>query len=122
MSFGRYLLYRATHITKWEPQVSDVLDVVNSVHSIKEVVTPRGRHYFYVFPVYYDFAHVADLLRTFRSNGVFLRPHKSRNYGELVWRVPDRGQQFMSDVMRVMSDGDEFQKMLIQRSKNSNGH
>ena len=115
MGFGKYLLYRATHVAKWEPQISDILDVVNSVHSIKEIVTPRGRHYFYVFPVCFDFEHLSDLLQKFRSNGVILRPHKSRNYGELVWRVPDRKQKFISDVMDVINDKDAFQMMLAKK-------
>lgn len=115
MSFGKYLLYRVGHFKKWEPDVSDVLNAAISVHSIKKVVNSRGRHYFYIFPVYSDFAHVSGLLRTFRSNGVILRPHKSHNYGELVWRVPDRKQKFISDVMDVINDKDAFQMMLAKK-------
>ena len=122
MRYMKYLLYKTGHFPKYEPDVADVLRAAICVHEIKAVVTPKGRHYFYVLPARQDWAYLSEVMRIFRSNGIILLPHKSRHYEGLVLRVPNRNQQFMLDVTRVNKDSDEFQKMLLQRIASSHVH
>ena len=120
MGYMKYLLYKTGWFPKCEPNVSDVLEVAIAVHEIKEVVTPNGRAYFYVFPASQDVTYLKNLMRLFRSNGVVLLPHRSRHYEGWVLRVPNHKQKFMLNVMRVNNDRADFQKLLLQR-RQSNG-
>ena len=122
MGYMKYLLYKTGWFPKYEPAVSDVLDAAVKVHAVKTVVTPKGRHYFYVFPMRKDWTYVADLMRLFRSNGVILRPHRSLHYRGLVLRVPNRDQEFMNNVMNVSNDTDEFQKLVLQKYAKDHQH
>ncbi len=115
MGYMKYLLYKTGHFPKYEPAVSDVLEAAIKTYRLEKVIVSNGRHYFYVFPMHRDWTHLSELMRIFRSNGVFLLPHKSRHYAEWVLRVPNHNQEFMKNVMNVSNNKDEFQKLLLQK-------
>lgn len=120
MVFMKYVLGQTGFFPQWEPKVDDVLLAATLAHDVDRqkvrnfVYRRRGRMYYYVIPNTHNVRYLNDLLRVFRANGVILRPHKSRTYREVVFRVPDRGQDFMVDVMRVNHDVDKFQKVLSE--------
>ncbi|MBQ6736757.1 MAG: hypothetical protein IJQ90_04735 [Alphaproteobacteria bacterium] len=115
MVYMKYLLGQTGLFPKWEPKVEDVLYAASCVRDVKHIVTPRRNHYYYVRPNAYDIRSVYSMLPVFRANGVILRPHRSHNYHSIVFRVPNRGQRFMHDVMRVTSDSENFHKVLQER-------
>lgn len=116
MVYMKYLLSKTGLFPKWEPQISDVLRAAFQSHEIKNVVTPRGKYYYYVIPMNSNLRHMYELARVFRANGVILLPHKSRKYDTVVFRVRNHGQPFMRDAMRVNMDAGNFQKILAERN------
>ncbi len=114
MVYMKYLLGKTGWFPKLEPKVEDVLIASDMVYAVKNVVTPHKGHYYYVIPANYKIRYLYELLRIFRANGVWLKPHKSKNYNARVFRVRDKGQIFMHDVMRVCQDVDNFQKVLAE--------
>lgn len=114
MVYMKYILSKTGWFPKWERGIEDVLNAASMVYDVKDVVTPRRNRYYYVIPNDYNIRHMWDMLRVFRANGVILRPHRSGNYNSLVFRVPNHGQRFMRDVMRVSQDADNFQKVLSE--------
>ena len=115
MIFMKYVLSKTGLFPKWQPQVSDVLKVALDSYEIKHIKTRHGAHYFYVIPSYSDRRLVADLVRTFRANGVILHAHYSKHYGMKVYRVRDRGQQFMRDAVKVSYNAGEFPGIMEKR-------
>lgn len=122
MGYLKYLLYKTDHFPKYEPDVADVLNTAIKVHEVKLVTTPNGRQYFYVFPMRRDWSYLSEILRLFASNGIILRPHRSHHYEGMVLRVPDRGQEFMKNVMDVSNDKDAFQKLVLQKYAKDHQH
>lgn len=116
MVYMKYVLSKTGWFPKWERGVEDVLSAASMVFDVKPVITPRGRYYYYVIPNDHGIRYVHNMLRLFRANGVILRPHRSRKYSSVVFRVPIRGQQFMHDVKRVNEDVDNFQTVLKERN------
>lgn len=114
MVYMKYLLSKTGWFPKWEPEISDVLKAASMIYEVKNIVTPNKNRYYYVIPNNYSIRHMWDMLRVFRANGVILRPHRSRKYRELLFRVPNHGQQFMQDVMRVSQDVNNVQKVLSE--------
>ena len=117
MVFVKYVLSKTGLFPQWQPQVSDILEVVLDAYEIKRIRTPRGGHYFYVIPAFSNNLVNAKMLRKFRANGIILRPHYSRNYNMLVYRVRDKNQQFMLDATEVSRDASKFQEIMEQRLK-----
>jgi len=116
MVFVKYLLGKTGLFPKCLPQVNDVLEAALDSYEISRVKTPRGVRYFYVVPTFPDNREmVAKLLRTFRANGVILHAHFSKHYNMRVYRVRDRGQQFMRDVIKVNQDAGQFQNIMKYR-------
>lgn len=115
MVFIKYILSKTGLFPKWEPQVSDVLEVALDSCEVKCVKTPRGVKYFYVIPAFINSEVSAKILRKCRANGVFLRPHYSEHYNMTVYRVRDRGQQFMRDVVDVYCHAGKFQDIMQRR-------
>lgn len=118
MVYMKYVLNKMGWFPKWERGIEDVLSAASMVDKVRNVVTPRGRHYYYVMLNDYNIHYVHNVLRLFRANGVILRPHKSHNYGKWLFRTPNHGQQFMCDVMRVNKDVNNFEKVLDERGLN----
>lgn len=114
MVYMKYLLGKTGWFPKLEPNVEDVLIASDMVYAVKNVVTPNKSHYYYVIPANYEIKYLYNLLRIFRANGVWLKPHKSKNYNARVFRVRDKGQIFMRDVARVYQNIDNFQKVLSE--------
>ena len=115
MVYMKYVLSKTGWFPKWERGVEDILDAASMVYDVKNVVTPHENHYYYVMTDNYSIRHLHGMLRLFRANGVFLRPHKSREYSGRVFRVPNHGQQFMQDVMRVTKDVNNIHNVLSER-------
>ena len=114
MVYMKYVLSKTGWFPKWERGVEDILDAASMVYDVKNIVTPHENYYYYVMPNNYSIRHLHGMLRLFRANGIFLRPHKSREYSGLVFRVPNHGQQFMQDVMRVTQDANNIYKVLSE--------
>lgn len=112
MSYTKYILNKTGLFPKWNPRVEDIFDVARNY----DVTTVKGLGYYYVIPTNYDFRYICKMLHTFRSNGIILRPHRSRYYNALVFRVPNRNQQFMHDVIRVSQDWNNFEQILAERN------
>lgn len=112
MILVKYILSKTGLFPQWQPQVSDVLEVALDAHEIKRVTTPRGAKYFYVIPAISNREINAKLVRTFRANGIILRRHHSEHYNTDVYRVRDRGQQFMCDAVAVSHHAGNFQKIM----------
>ena len=115
MVYMKYVLSKTGWFPKWERGVEDILDAASMVYDVKNIVTPHKNHYYYVMTDNYSIRHLHGMLRLFRANGIFLRPHKSREYSGLVFRVPNHGQRFMQDVMRVTQDANNIHKVLSER-------
>lgn len=111
MVYMKYLLSKTGWFPKWERDVSDVLTAAVNSFDVKNIVTSRGWKYYYIIPKSYKTRYLYDLSRVFRANGVLLRPHKSHNYNSVVFRVPNHGQPFMRDVMRVNKDKNKFKQI-----------
>lgn len=111
----KYLLSKTGLFPKWEPQAADVLRAAFRAHEVKIVVKSHGRRYYYVIPFDYNVEHIREMVGVFSSNGVWLRPCISPDDGEIVFRVRDRGQEFMRDVMRVNENANNFQTVLAER-------
>ncbi len=116
MVYMKYVLSKTGWFPKWERGVEDVLSAASMVFDVKNVVTPSDRHFYYVILSDKSFRNIHDVLRLFRANGVILRPHRSHKYSGVVFRVPNHGQKFMRDVMRVNQDIDNFQTVLKERN------
>lgn len=116
MVYMKYVLSKTGWFPKWERGVEDVLSAASMVFDVKNVVTPSDRHFYYVILSDKSFRNIHNVLRLFRANGVILRPHRSHKYSGVVFRVPNYGQQFMRDVMRVNQDIDNFQTVLKERN------
>jgi hypothetical protein len=115
MVFMKYVLSKTGLFPKWEPQVSDVLEVALDAHEVKRVTTPRGAKYFYVIPAFTNREVNVKIIQKCRANGILLRPHYSAHYNMTVYRVRDRGQQFMRDVTEVSRNADVFQDIMLRR-------
>lgn len=115
MVFMKYVLSKTGLFPKWEPQVSDVLEVALDAHDVKRVTTSHGAKYFYVIPAFTNREVNAKIIQKCRANGILLRPHYSAHYNMTVYRVRDRGQQFMRDVMHVSQHTGNFQEILKRR-------
>ena len=115
MIFMKYVLSKTGLFPKWEPQVSDVLEVALNSHEVKRVRTKRRIKYFYIIPMMSNAAVVDSLVRKCRANGVILRRHYSKHYNTIVYRVRDRDQQFMRDVLEVSSHAGKFQDIMQRR-------
>ncbi len=115
MVYMKYLLGQTGLFPKWEPKVEDVLEAIGELDEVKNIVTPRGDCYYYVIPLSYDLRSIHRMLRLFRANGVWLVPHVSRNYYQVVFRARNNGQEFLRDVMRVNRDIENFHKVLQER-------
>ena len=113
MSYTKYVLSKTGWFPKWEPGANEVLDAANKVFEVK--AKPNG--YFYIFPQKNDLRYLRELVEIFKSNGIILRPHYSKHYGTFVFRVPNDGQRFVRDVMRVNNDRGEFQNVLKEYEK-----
>ena len=124
MIYAKYLLSKTGLFPKWEPQVSDVLRAAFRAYEVKDVTTSRGRRYYYVIPMDNNLGHMYDMVCVFRANGVILRPCRGEGGGTVAFRVPNRGQEFMRDVLRVNQNANNFQKVLAERQnkaiKNTN--
>ena len=116
MSYMKYILSKTGRFPQWKPRVEDVLDAATRAHEVKNIVTPSRNWYYYVIPASYNVRYLYDLVRVFSANGIILRPHKSHNYGSIIFRVPNRGQKFMRDVTRVSQDVDNFKRVLAERN------
>lgn len=112
MIYAKYLLSKTGLFPKWEPQVSDVLRAAFCAYAVKDVITSRGRRYYYVIPMNTNVQHMYDMARIFRANGVILRPCRGMDGVSVAFRVPNRGQEFMRDVMRVNENANNFQSVL----------
>ncbi|MBO4480190.1 MAG: hypothetical protein J5742_01010 [Alphaproteobacteria bacterium] len=120
MDFIKYTLSKTGWFPKWEPQITDVMDAANLVFEVHQV---KGRYY-YIIPSVLNRQGLLKLMRIFRSNGILLRPHHSRNFSCFVFRVPLRNQQFIRNVMLVKDNQDNFQKLLAEynNAKQSRSH
>ena len=107
MGYGKYLMGKTGLFEKFRPQASDVLVAAFNIYKIERVTT-RGRRYFYIIPSSRRYVDINRLLHVFRNNGIFLRPHSSRHYDVLFFRVPDRGQEFLCDVLAVAQNASTF--------------
>lgn len=116
MVYAKYVLWKMGLAPQWEPKIEDVLYAATRAHDVKKIVTPNRHWYYYVIPARYDIRYLYDLTRVFRANGVILRPHKSRNYNSIIFRVPNRHQQFMHDVARVNKEVDAFGNVLAEHN------
>lgn len=114
MVYIKYLLGKTGWFPKLEPKVEDVLIASDMVYAVKNVVTPHKVHYYYVVPAKYDIKYLYELLRIFRANGVWLKPHRSKHYNARVFRVRNKKQMFMYDVIRVCQDMDNVQTVLAE--------
>ena len=112
MGYGKYLLSKTGLFPSLDPVAEDVLNAADKVFEVKDVVTSRRDRYFYIIPESYKKAYISELMSIFSSNGIILRPHHSKHYNCLLFRVPNRGQKFMYDVMRVCNNSKEFQNVL----------
>lgn len=112
MIYAKYLLSKTGLFPKWNPQAADVLRAAFRAHAVKDVVTSRGRRYYYVIPMDTNVQHMYDMARIFRANGVFLRPCRGTDGASMAFRVPNRGQQFMCDVKSVSENANNFQPVL----------
>ncbi len=101
MVFMKYVLSRTGFFPGCEPDVSDVLSAVRCVQDLKNLHDNRGVWYWYVKPKVWNAKSVMHMMRLFRANGVFLRPHRSKNYNEWFLVVRDRNQHFINDVDTV---------------------
>lgn len=115
MLLVKYFLSKTGLFPKWEPQVNDVLEVALESYEVKRVTTPHGEKYFYVFPAFANSEVASKIVRKCRANGVILHRHHSRHYDTYVYRVRDRGQRFMHDVMRVSQHAGNFQEIMKRR-------
>ena len=115
MVYMKYILSKTGLFPQWEPKIEDVLYAAGQVHDIKTIITPYGDGYYYIIPLCHDNSYLRNLLRLFRANGIFLRPHKSHKYNSWVFRVPNHGQTFVRDVARVNKDAEKFKDVLVER-------
>ena len=109
MGYMKYVLSKTGWFPKLEPNVADVLEAANKVFEIKT----HENGYYYVIPSRGNLSYLRTLADLFASNGVILRPHKSKHYGYFVFRVPANGQQFIRDVRRLRekpNDREEYKK------------
>ncbi|MBQ6736758.1 MAG: hypothetical protein IJQ90_04740 [Alphaproteobacteria bacterium] len=115
MVYMKYLLGKTGLFPKYKPQACDVLSAAFRACDVKDVVNSHGRRFYYVTPMNYNIRHMYDMVRVFRANGVFLRPCRdNENGGSIMFRVPNRGQRFMRDVMRVNENAGNFQSVLAE--------
>ena len=117
MLLVKYVLSKTGLFPKWEPQISDVLEVALNSHTVKRVHTPRGVKYFYIIPAMSNSATVSSIVNKCRANGIILHRHYSNHYNMAVYRVRDRGQQFMCDVADVSCNASNFQKIMDTRMR-----
>ena len=117
MSYAKYVLSKTGLFPKLDPSAADVLDAVNRLYEIDEVETKRGHRYYYIIPLNDDLKYLRGLTDIFSSNGVILRPHRSKHYQRIVFRVPNRSQRFLSDVMDVYQDRAKYQNVLVSYNK-----
>ena len=109
MSYTKYLLSKTGWFPKLEPNAADALNAASRVFEINT----HENGYYYVVPSRNDWSYLRTLADLFASNGVILRPHRSKHYGSFVFRVPADGQQFIKDVRRLMekpNDREEYRK------------
>lgn len=114
MIYAKYLLSKTGLFPKWKPQAADVLSAAFRADKIQDVTTSGGRKYYYVMPMDTNVRHVYDMVCLFRANGIILRPCQALDGQSVVFRVPNRGQQFMHDVMRVNQNANNFQTVLAE--------
>lgn len=109
MSFVKYALSKTGLFPKWEPQITDVMNAADLVFEIH-----RAKGDYYIVPAVLHRRDILKLMRIFRDNGVFLRPHNSRHFSCFVLRVPIRNQKFIKRVISVKQDSNNFQKLLAE--------
>lgn len=114
MIYMKYLLAKTGMFPKWEPQVSDVLCAAFRAHEIKLVTNKHGREYYYVMPMTHNTQQAYEMVRMFRANGVILRPCHDKENNRFVFRVRNRGQRFMHNVMRVNENANNFQDVMAE--------
>ena len=116
MVFLKYLLAKTGWFPNWEPRSSDVLSAAlraSHVHHIEK----KGKSFFYIIPLDFNLKHTYEMLRVYRANGIFPLPHKSKWFETIVFRVRDRGQQFMYDVYKVNHDAEKFYDVITRYNK-----
>ena len=106
MGYTKYLLSKTGWFPKLEPSVADVLNAADKVFEINT----HQNGYYYVVPSRSNFSYLRALADLFASNGVILRPHKSKHYGCFVFRVPANGQQFIRDVRRLKAKPNDHEE------------
>lgn len=107
MGYAKYVLSKTGWFPRLEPNAADALEAAGRVFEINT----HKNGYYYIVPSRDNWSYLCNLADIFASNGVILRPHKSRHYGCVVFRVPANGQQFIKDVRRLMekpNDHDEY--------------
>ncbi len=116
MGYAKYVLSKTGWFPKLEPNTGDVLDAACKVFEINT----HKNGYYYIVPSRSNLSYLRVLADLFASNGVILRPHKSKHYGCFVFCVPANGQQFIKDVRRLMkkpNDREEYQKFCEEYAK-----
>ncbi|MBO7509133.1 MAG: hypothetical protein J6T57_02570 [Alphaproteobacteria bacterium] len=115
MGYIKYCLYETGLFPRLEPQISDVLDAALWVDWVKEDMTSHGRSYYYVMPTKSTIRSYVNIAWVFRENGVLLRLYRSKQYGGVVFRVPNRGQDFIKNVKAVNENVDVFQTQILPK-------
>ena len=114
MIYMKYLLAKTGMFPKWTPQVSDVLCAAFRAHEVKLVTTKHGREYYYIMPMTHNTQQAYEMVRMFRANGVILHPRWDGENKRFVFRVRNRGQRFMHNVMRVNENANNFQDVMAE--------
>ena len=112
MSYARFVVSKTGLFPKMALEATNVLDVANSLSEMA-----RSKNYYYFIPARYDIRSLMALADTFTSNGVLLVPHRSRHYQRIVFRVPKRNQEFLSDVWSVYRNRENYQAVLAKYNK-----
>ncbi len=112
MSYARFFISKTGLFPIMNLEAKDVLDAANSLSEMA-----CSKNYYYFIPARYDIRYLMALADTFTSNGVLLRPHRSRHYQRVVFRVPKRNQEFLSDVWSVYQDRKNYQRVLAKYKK-----
>lgn len=116
MGYMKYVLSKTGWFPKLEPNAADVLNAAGKVFEINT----HENGYYYIIPSRNNLSYLCDMVDLFASNGVILRPHTSKHYDCLVFRVPANGQQFIRDVRRLKqkpNDHEEYRKFSEEYDK-----
>lgn len=97
MGYVRYVLSQTGLFPRWEPNAASALEAAGKISEIKD----EQNGYYYILSDRYNLSYLCSVFEIFASNGVILRPYKSKDDGRFVFRVPNNGQQFIKDVKHL---------------------